>query len=118
MSECGSKMIKETDIPPKIWNWVWDTLEEISDEIGIEKRGKYLLKYEGWGGFCVSDAYDPNKSDEENEDESYKYAEEQSDDVIEEWIEGYKKTHNLIECGYEPTGLYGVTWALFERIDK
>lgn len=108
--------IKESDPPPKIWKWVWDTLAEISDEVGVEKKGKCLLTYEGWGGICVSDVFDPNKSEEENEDESYKYAEEQSSDVIEEWIEKYKGTHCLIDLGYEPTGLYGVTWALFKKL--
>jgi hypothetical protein len=106
---------KETMAPPQIWDWVWETLAEVSDEIGIEKKGGYLLAYEGWGGFCVSKVFDPRKSEEENEERYYQYAEEQSDEVIEEWIEAHKQTHQLIDSGYEPTGLYGVTWALFKK---
>jgi len=107
--------LKKSEPTTKLWNWVRDTLDEVSDEIGAEKKGKYLLKYEGWGGFCVSEVYNPKKSDEENEDRYYEYAEEQSDVVLEEWIEEYKKTHSLIDGGYQSTGLYGVTWALFKN---
>lgn len=107
--------LKETDISPKIWKWVWDTLEEISHEVGTEENGEYILVYEGWSGVCVSRVFDPKKSERENEDRYYKYADEQSDDIIKEWLEGYKETHHLIDCGYEPIGLYGVTWALFKR---
>ena len=99
----------------KIWKWVWDTLGEVSDEIGIEENGEYLLAYEGWGGFCVSGVFDPKKSDEENEESYYKFAEGESGEVIEEWIERYKNQYCLIDCGYEPMGLYGVTWALFKK---
>lgn len=102
-------------IPDKIWGWIWDILEEISDEVSIEKNGEYLLAYEGWGGFCVSEVLDPTKSDEENENTYYKFAEEQSSEVIDEWIEIYKEHYFLIDCGHEPTGLYGVTWALFKK---
>lgn len=45
-------------IPDKIRQWVWDNLEEISDEICIEKNGEYLLAYEGWSGFCVSKVFE------------------------------------------------------------
>ena len=102
-------------VPHKIWQWVWDNLEEISDEVGIEKNGEYLLAYEGWGGFCVSKVYDSTKSDEENEDAYYKFAEAQSSEVIDEWVGIYRNRYSLIDCGHKPTGLYGVTWALFKK---
>jgi len=105
---------KELDPSPKIWEWVWDTLIEISHEVDTEENGEYMLTYEGWSGICVSSVFDPTKSDEENEDRYYEYAEEQSDDIIKEWLEECKETHDLIDYGYEPTGLYGVTWALFK----
>ena len=105
---------KRAKISYEIWKWLWNTIEEISDEIGAEEKGEYLLAYEGWSGLCVSKAFDPAKSDEENEDAYYKFAEEQSSTVIEEWIEEHKD-HHLIDCGHEPMGLYGVTWALFKK---
>jgi len=107
---------KETMPSPEIWKWVWDTLEEISDEVGIEENGEYLLAYEGWGGFCVSGILDSAKSDEENEDSYYKFAEEESNKVIAEWLEIHKDRY-LIDCGHEPIGLYGVTWALFKTFN-
>lgn len=106
--------LKET-VPSSIWKWVWDTSAEISHEVGTEENGEYMLAYEGWSGICVSSVFNPEKSEEENENGYYKYAEEQSDDIIKEWIEEYKETRHLIDYGYEPTGLYGVTWALFKR---
>ncbi len=106
---------KEIGSSFEIWNWVLDILAEVSDEIGVTKKGEFLLAYEGWGGFCVSGVFDPKKNEEENEEAYYQYAEEQSGEVIEEWIEAYKRTHRLIDSGYQPTGLYGVTWALFKK---
>jgi len=106
---------EKTITPPKIWKWLWDTLAEISDEIGIEEDGRYMLVYEGWSGVCVSHLFDPKKSEKENEGRYYKYAEAQSDNIIKEWFEEHKETHHLIGYGYEPTGLYGVTWALFKK---
>jgi len=112
MRKANSEGIKR---PHKIWRWVWDTLEEISDEVGTEENEEHLLAYEGWSGLCVSKVFDPTKSDEENEDTYYKFAEEQSNEVIEEWIEKHKDHHYLIDFGYESSGLYGVTWALFKK---
>ncbi|MEA3474879.1 MAG: hypothetical protein U9R23_00290 [Candidatus Cloacimonadota bacterium] len=102
-------------VPHKIWQWIWDNLEEISDEVGIEENGKYLLAYEGWGGCCVSKVYDPTKSSEENEDAYYRFAEEQSSEVIDELVGIYKEHYFLIDSGHETIGLYGVTWALFKK---
>ncbi|RLI41751.1 hypothetical protein DRO59_06130 [Candidatus Bathyarchaeota archaeon] len=90
-------------------------LEEVSDEVGEEENGDYILCYEGWSGICVSKVFDPLKSDEENEDAFYEFAEEQSGRVIEEWVVK-NKDYQLIQCGHERgLGLYGVTWALFKR---
>lgn len=76
MSKIGSE---RTILSSEIWKWIRDTLEEISDEVGTENNGKYLLVYEGWSSLCVSKVFDSTKSDEENEDAYYKFAEEQSD---------------------------------------
>lgn len=108
---------EEIEAPSEIWELVWDTLEEVSDEIGAEENGEYLLAYEGWDGLCVSKVFDPTKSDEENEDFYYRFAEEESSGIIKEWIEKYRDHYYLIDCGYEPTGLYGVTWALFKKFN-
>lgn len=103
--------------PPKIWKWVWDILGEVSDEVGIEENGEYLLAYEGWSGFCVSKVFDSNRSKEENEEAYYEFAENGSSEVIEEWLEIYGGHYYLIACGHEPIGLYGVTWALFKKLN-
>jgi hypothetical protein len=112
-----TKDTKSKDTLPlqEIWDWVWNTLSEVSHEIGLEENNAYLLAYEGWNGFCVSSVFDSKKSDEENEVSYYKFAEEKSSEVIEEWITRYKNQYYLIDGGYEPTGLYGVTWALFKK---
>jgi len=102
-------------VPHKIWEWVWDTLNEISDEVGIDKNGKYLLAYEGWSWLCVSKVFDPTKSDEDNEDAYYEFAKVQSSEVIDEWVGSYRDSYFLIDSGHESTGLYGVTWALFKK---
>ncbi|TKJ30638.1 hypothetical protein CEE39_08110 [bacterium (candidate division B38) B3_B38] len=75
------------------------------------------MAYEGWSGLCVNKAFDPAKSDEENEDSYYKFAEAQSCVVIKKWIVEYKD-HHLINCGHLPSALYGVTWALFKKCNK
>lgn len=101
--------------PNKIWDWLWEILDEVSDELGTLENGKYLLVYEGWGSSCVSVMFDPTRSDEENEKMAYKFAEKEGYEVIGEWIEKYRARYCLIDCGHDPTGLYGVTWALFKK---
>ena len=32
--------LKKSEPTTKLWNWVRDTLDEVSDEIGAEKKGK------------------------------------------------------------------------------
>lgn len=111
----GSNIIDS--IPFDIQTWVNGVLEEVSDEVGKEENGDFLLLYEGWSSVCVSEVADPSKSDEENEDACYAFTEEQSDKVIEEWVERYTR-YQLVWCGYERRlGLYGVTWALFKKVD-
>lgn len=115
MSKIDSERAK---LSPEIRRWIWDTLEEISDEVGTEKNGKYLFVYEGWSSLCVSKVFDSTRSDEENEDAYYKFAEEQSGEVIEEWIKKYKDYYSPIDYGHESTGLYGITWALFKEYNE
>ncbi len=109
--------VVEGIIPSNIQTWVDSILEEVSDEVGKEENGEFLLLYEGWSDICVSEVTDPLKSDKENEDACYAFAEEQSDKVIEEWVVEYTG-YQLVQCGYERRlGLYGVTWALFKKVD-
>ncbi|MEO0108501.1 MAG: hypothetical protein ABIK62_04935 [candidate division WOR-3 bacterium] len=92
--------------------WFWSELAQVSDEVGVARRGRWLLRYEGWSGSCIESVWDPGRSDEENEAAAYAYAAEQSTAVIQDWqdeLAGYE----LVACGHELTGLYGVTWALF-----
>lgn len=105
-----------TGATQNILRWVWDTLAEISDEVGTEENGEYLLAYEGWGEFCFCNMHNLKKSQVDNENIFFKYAQEKSYLIINEWAEARKNTHSLIDSGYEPTGLYGVTWALFKKL--
>jgi hypothetical protein len=101
-------------VPSIVRDWAASELDGVSGEIRVVRRGPWLLAYEGWGGFCVESVWDEKRSDEENEDAAYAYAEEQSPTVIREWVDKLSKCE-LVESGYMPTGLYGVTWALFRR---
>ena len=75
-------------IPKHIQSWIISVLGEVSDEVGTEKNGKYLLVYEGWSSVCVEG---------ENDEERYRFAERESDRVIEHY-------RRLVQC---------VTWAVF-----
>ena len=93
-------------IPKHIQSWIISVLGEVSDEVGTEKNGKYLLVYEGWSSVCVEG---------ENDEERYRFAERESDRVIEHWLRHYR---GLVQCGYDRgAGLYGVTWAVFKNSD-
>ena len=122
---------KETT-PPRIWNLVWDKLEEVSDENGEDELGEgYLLKYEGWGGVCVEEVWVrveekqkrqgkgvySEEAEEEREEACYEYAEEQSYKIIDRgWKpELRKRGYCFIEGGYDAGGLYGRTWVLFKK---
>lgn len=102
-------------ISDSVWDWAWEIISEVSDEVGTEENGEYLLLYEGWSPICFGDIYDPELSDEGNEDQFYRYAEEREGQVIEEWVAQRRGSHKLIDSGHESIGLYGVTWALFKR---
>jgi len=119
-------------VPPEIWTQVWETLEQISDEAGEEKLGNgYILKYEGWGGACVEDAWltveaeqkkrgiDTESAEAEGEREAAccAYAEEQSYTIADhEWKPALRRRgYRFIDGGQEPGGLYGRTWALFKN---
>ena len=90
-----------------IMEWVNEILDEITDEVGTAENGDYLLAFEGWSDVCFMEA-------DIEPDEYCDYAEKQSDNIIEEWVEKYKE-YQLVDAGYAPTGVYGVTWALFKQ---
>ena len=106
---------KESVIRPEVWDWIWEEISEVSDEIGTEVNGDYFLVYEGWGGFCVEPAYDGNKTDEDNEEAYFAYAEDQAETVLREWKGVYRKRYSLVTWGHERMNIYGVTWALFKK---
>ena len=117
---------------PAVINRIWDILTEVSDEVGEDEIGDgYLLKYEGWGGFCVENVWsevekrqkrlglDINSSsaNAEREEACFEYAREQSDIIIEdEWkAELKERGYDFVDGGYDDGGLYGRTWALFKK---
>lgn len=119
-------------IQSEIWDLVWNSLEDVSDESGEEDLGNgYLLKYEGWGGVCVEKVWanveseqektgidtKSEESKEEREQACYEYAEEQSHRIIDdEWKPELKEMGcRFIAGGYDNGGLYGKAWALFKR---
>jgi hypothetical protein len=104
---------REEEIPDDIWVWMWDELSQVSDEIGIDINGRYLLTYEGWSGFCVEPTFNPERSDGDNEDAYFEYAEDESGKVIGEWLKELRGKYKFIIAGHERMNLYGVTWALF-----
>ncbi len=115
-----------------IYDRVWRIMTDISDEVGEERIGHgYLLKFEGWGGCCVEDAWakveneqkkrgidiDSEMANAERENACYDYAEEQTDKIIEEdWKPNLEeKGYEFIDGGYDNGGLYGRTWAIFKK---
>jgi hypothetical protein len=104
------------DIAPEpVRTWASDTIAEVSDEVGSEKRGDYLLLYEGWSPFCLDDVLESLPPDADVEEELFDAANDRSQGVIDEWVEENAPDYALVESGHERTGLYGVTWALFSR---
>jgi hypothetical protein len=113
-------------------NEMWQILIEVSDEVGEQEVGHgYLLKYEGWGGFCVESVWsevqkrqeqqgvdiDSSAAIAEREEACYEYAREQTDMIIEdEWkTELEERGYNFVDGGYDDGGLYGRCWALFKE---
>lgn len=94
-------------VPSRIWRWVDRVLCPVTDDIGCEENGDYLLHYEGWGSLCVAPAWNPELSDGENEENALAYAEELSGDVISEWQREHRTTHRLVESGHVPNAAYG-----------
>ncbi len=121
--------------PAEIWEQIWNNLGDVSDEIGEDDLGNgYILKYEGWGGFCVETIWGnveatqkrkgmnicSEEARDEREEACYQYAEDQSYDILEtEWIPQLRERgYLLIDGGYDEGGLYGRTWALFKALSK
>jgi hypothetical protein len=115
-----------------VMNEVWDFMSDVSDEIGELGIGEgYILKYEGWGGFCVEGVWagvenkqkksgipiNSESAKAERENACYEYAADQTHIIIEdEWIpEMEKRGFSFIDGGYDEGGLYGRTWALFKK---
>ncbi len=132
-------MKKENSIPTTddeltdVMNEVWDFMSDVSDEVGEAEVGDgYLLKYEGWGGFCAENVWADAENKQRNsgvdvnsenakaerENTCYEYAANQSGGIIDdEWIPELKKRGYLfIDGGYDEGGLYGRTWTLFKKM--
>lgn len=114
---------------------IFEILADVSDEIGeAQIDDGYLLKYEGWGGFCVEEVWanvenkqkesgidnDSESAKAERESACYKHAADQTTSIIEnEWIPEMKKRgYVFIDGGYDEGGLYGRTWALFKELRR
>jgi hypothetical protein len=93
---------------------MWEEISQVSGEIGTDINGPYLLAYEGWSGFCVEPAFDPKRSNEDNEEAYLEYAEGESEKVIEDWFAEFRRKYKFKTAGHEHMNLYGVTWALFK----
>jgi len=95
-------------IPQKVRDYFQEILNEVSDEVGQEQIGQYLLKYEGWSPNCFPANY-------RNENAMYNYAARQTPKIVKEWQQ-VLPNYALLESGYqEESGLYGVTYAIFKR---
>ena len=70
-------------IPESADRWAWDTIAEVSDEVGSEKRGDYLLHYEGWSAFCLDDVLESLPPDADVEQELLDAANDRSQSVID-----------------------------------
>jgi len=104
-----------SQIPESVDEWAWETIAEVSDEVGSERNGDYLLHYEGWSAFCLDDVLESLPPDADVEEELSDAANDRSQGVIDEWVEDNAPDYALVESGHERTGLYGVTWALFKK---
>ena len=104
----------ENHISDETWTEIYKILDRVSDECNEEELSNGdILKFEGWSPNCFPEAV-------EDEDDSENYARSQSPDIIEkDWLPQMKRRRcRLITSGFEPGGLYGVTWALFRRISR
>ncbi len=115
MHEHAADSLDDEIIPDEIWYKVYRILDSVSDECGEEELSNGdILRYEGWSANCFSDINDEFDGDEED------YAASRSPDIVNnDWRPKMaKKRCKLIESGYEPGGLYGVTWAVFTRVRR
>lgn len=90
---------------------MWETLNQISDEVGgLKLDDNWTLRYEGWGRTCIPAHY-------KTEEAMTNYAIRQAPKIWKEWNtkmrrRGYKP---ILQEHDEHLGLYGVTYALYER---
>ena len=73
--------------PERLRQWASETIAEVSDEVGSEKNGDYLLHYEGWSAFCLDDVLESLPPDADVEEELFDAAQDRSQGVIDEWVE-------------------------------
>ena len=88
---------------------MWNTLDEVSDEVGELELDGYILKYEGWSASCFPPKLPENFF--------ISYAIRQSPKIHKEWdAEMQKRHYKAVSLGHdEHLGLYGVTYALYGR---
>jgi len=102
-------------VPQTITDEMWETLDSVSDETGEQElSNRYILKYEGWSPSCFPAAVT-------SEGAMRSYAVGHSDAVLQEWRQamrkrGYRATSE--EAHDSNLGLYGVTYALYEKVGK
>ena len=102
-------------IPKHIDEQMWQTLDEISDEIGHTPLGDdYVLFFEGWSPECFPSFVGGDEQDMIN------YAIDFAPKVHREWNAkmrpmGYKR---VLHGHDENLGLYGITYALYKRSTK
>jgi len=99
-------------IPEHIDEQMWNALDEVSDETGELELDGHILKYEGWSPSCF-----PSKLPENF---FVSYAIRQSSKIHKEWnAEMQKRNYKLVIADHdENLGLYGVTYALYQRRTK
>jgi len=99
--------------PKEIDEQMWKALDEVSDETGeLELNEHWLLRYEGWSSSCFPTRLPENFF--------VNYATRQSPKIHKEWnAEMNQRGYKAIELGHdENLGLYGVTYALYQRRTK
>lgn len=97
-------------IPKHIDQQMWETLEQVSDETGELKLDEHwLLKYEGWSPTCFPSTLPENFW--------INYATRHSPKIHKEWnVELQNRGYKAVMFGYdEHLGLYGVTYALYQK---
>lgn len=106
---------EDDTIPDQIWTEVYRTLDQISDEVGQEEISNGdILKFEGWSPNCFTHLLAKGIGDESS---LIEYAENQTQVIIyKEWApQMAKRRYKIIQGGYIPGALYGITWAIFRR---